>query len=232
MLTTCVHSEQIQSLGKGIEAALCTIYGQARRIDPSISKSSITKLGHVNGAVVKPEAVHLIAISTMELLELKDAELEGWLPDSKQETKAEPPVIKVRATIEEYINMHSYDKSRYLKDHKDELIACVMEKGIAETNKIWGTLHSTWSNSNTGLIKKWHLDKNKIPNPETPAPAVPVPSVPAKVENHSEEPKKTETRTPLPLFPAFNENWEREVKVAWLSSYAQLRAAGVWSHGR
>jgi hypothetical protein len=77
-LTTCEHKENVQKLdgdkrtnGSKDEVGLCSICGQVRKVTDG--KTSITKLGRINGLIVKPDPDYLLAVNAQDTVDFQDA---------------------------------------------------------------------------------------------------------------------------------------------------------------
>jgi len=96
---------------------------------------------------------------------------------------------------EDWSKMSNYKRRDWHHRNSQQILSDIQRMGEIKTREKWQMPASTW----TGLMKRWKL---------------------RAVEHLSESPERS--KTIMPAFPVFSDDWSPEVQLKWLETYKIL----------
>jgi len=180
-LITCAHKETIQTNGN-VEVGVCGTCGQVRKYTKDIGKTAISKLGRIGGDIVRPEPSFLLALSSSEAIELREAAeadvAEMVAKNKLAEVKTpDPPKVAAVEESQDHIPVGSTERAPvppkpavggagsgnknkqinlYYEANKATILKDLAELGEEEMRKRWDISGSTWR-QDVGLAARWGI---------------------------------------------------------------------------
>lgn len=226
----CIHKEKITT-SHGVDIGVCSECGQEVRypVDKLQEKPTIYKLGRIGGRLVLPNPGYNLNLSPQDQEDLAAVKFERERLKSERERDKSPSATKVSKGDQVTGEVPPRPKkrhqlSKYYEDNKEALLHDYQNLTLREffakwhlSTVYWGKLKVRWEvQAKQAKLKKAkaQLEHRGPPSPVQTAAAL----------------KKTRIDQ-LPPLPAFNDQWNDKVKIAWFSAYSQflmLEAKHCW----
>lgn len=234
--TTCVHQEQIEKAGNGIEHGICGICHQVRRYNTIDRREEprVIKLGRINGAVVLPGPKDIPDLPAQEADELAAGIKEGKLVHVAEKVGAtEEHKSQGKVTMGEDLGnkLHEEPKTKPTKSIKRSAKKCKECKfHLIHDEQIWCTSKRCQSRYPADVRPPYRPPiierpqsrgkKGRSPS-DSKVPGGNHASLPTP-ERVQEALKKAKVAN-MPPFPGWApEKWAGEIGVQWLRTYEAL----------